>query len=129
MFREASKKVALTVNFGPAYTGLATVGYKLWNGDATQYQARTTTNVAEIRAGTGAYKVELAASVFTADFDGYVEWDTGGATPVYAYEDIHITAILDAAVSSRASATDYTSARAAKLDNLIGETPNIRGAD
>lgn len=103
MLREVSKKVCLVANFGTAYTGLATVGYKLLNGDGTQFQARTTTGVAEVVAGTGIYRVEIANSIFTTDFDGYVQWDTGGGSPVYAVEDVHIVAELDAAVSTRST--------------------------
>lgn len=130
MLREVSKKITFVADFGTPYTGLATVGYKLVNGDGTTFQARTTTGVSEITAGTGAYKVEVANSVFTTDFDGLVEWDTGGGSPVYVYEDVHIVAELDATVSSRSTydGTDtsgtttllsrLTSGRASNLDNL-----------
>lgn len=86
-----STKVTSVVSFGTAKTGLATVGYELFKGDGTVFQARTTTGVSEIPTGTGSYKVELAASVFTAAFDGYIVWDTGETpTPVYSVEAVRI---------------------------------------
>jgi hypothetical protein len=83
----------LIANFGPAYSGLSTVGYTLPGG------TRTTTGVSEIQAGTGSYTV--LASI-TAGTQGNVKWDTGGATPAYAFEEINpggATEYLDAAVS------------------------------
>lgn len=120
MFGVYGQKITLTVDFGPAYTGLATIGYKLWNGDGTQYQARTTTNVAETVAGTGQYKVEVAANVFSAYFDGYVEWDVNSAAP-YAVEDIHLIAPVATQTSVDTIATyvdTEVSAIKAKTDNL-----------
>src|SRR5579859_7577548 len=99
IFATINAKVTLSVNMGVGKTGLATVGYTLLNGNGTTFQARTTTGVAEVHAGTGIYQVELANTVFTAFFDGYVLWDTGGASPVYAIEDIFISDRLDVAVS------------------------------
>jgi hypothetical protein len=94
MFSTINEKVPLAADFGTAYASLATVGYTLFNGDGSTFQARTTTGVTELVAGTGKYRAELAANVFTAAFDGYVVWDTGGTTPVYAIEDIFVSDLI-----------------------------------
>lgn len=85
-----NKPVTLTAAFGPGYASLVgTVAYTVYNGDGSTFQARTVAGIAEAPAGTGNYRVLLAATVFTAAFDGYVVWDTGGSSPVYtAPEDI-----------------------------------------
>jgi len=72
-----------TVNFGSRKTGLSTVGYTLVNADGTTKQARTTTGVSE-QGSTGIYYCDIA---FDNDWRGYVLWDTGEATPLYAAED------------------------------------------
>ena len=60
-------------DFGPRYTGLATVGYTLPGG------SRTTSGVSELAAGTGIY----GASITHADtISGALIWDTGGGSPV-----------------------------------------------
>ncbi len=84
-------ELTIQANFGVAYTGLTgTVGYKLRNGDGTQYQARTPAGISEVAAGI--YEVKLAANIFSAFFNGSALWDTGGASPVYATEDILLLA-------------------------------------
>ena len=70
-------------DFGPRYTGLATVGYTLPGG------SRTTSGVSELAAGTGIY----GASITHADtISGAMMWDTGGGSPVYASEEINTLA-------------------------------------
>ena len=70
-------------DFGPRYTGLATVGYTLPGG------SRTTSGVSELAAGTGIY----GASITHADtISGALIWDTGGGSPVYASEAINTLA-------------------------------------
>lgn len=70
-------------DFGPRYTGLATVGYTLPGG------SRTTSGVSELAAGTGIY----GASITHADtISGALMWDTGGGSPVYASEEINTLA-------------------------------------
>lgn len=71
--------------FGSNKTGIATVGYRLYDNTGGDAQARTTTNVVEI--GNGAYGVEIAS--VPADTVG-VEWDTGEGTPVWAHETIGV---------------------------------------
>lgn len=125
---DVNERITLVVNFGAGQTG-KTVGYTLKNGDGTTFQARTTTGVSELQAGSGQYKVEIASTVFTAFFDGYVLWDVAGAAP-YASEDIFVSDRLDAAVSTRSTyagadtagtgtlLSRLTGTRATNLDNL-----------
>ena len=72
-----------TVNFGTDYTGLATVGYTLYNNSGSVYQARVTSDIVEF-GSTGIYgaKVNLPT-----DNPVMVLWDTGGGTPVYGSEE------------------------------------------
>lgn len=112
------QKIALVADLGVGQTGLGTVGYMLVNGDGSTFQTRTTSGVSEVSAGTGIYKVELGTGVFSAAFDGYVLWDTGGGSPVYATEDVQM-------VSAPPAGTDYTAARAAKLDLLGAGSTSI----
>ena len=111
------------VNFGPAKTGLATVGYRIVS-DAGVLGSRVTSGVYEI--GGGAYGVNYTHSAS----DGSIRWDTGEGTPAYAVEDIQrlheiqtqvdensttisdikdtVDANLDAAVSTRATPADVS---------------------
>jgi hypothetical protein len=73
----------LEVNFGGAYAGLATVGYRLVNDTGGDSVARTTTGVVDF--GGGAYGV---AAVTVPDSAVSIQWDTGGGSPVYATEDL-----------------------------------------
>lgn len=83
-----------SVNFGSAYGGLSTVGYALYNFDATAKVARATASVAEVGTSTGVYSVSFAVD---SGWDGMVLWDTGGASPVYAQDEkfSQINAIQD----------------------------------
>lgn len=66
-------------DFGPRYTGLATVGYTLPGG------SRTTSGVSELQSGTGVYGASITHDATLA---GALQWDTGGVSPVYAFEAI-----------------------------------------
>lgn len=46
----------ITANFGTTHTG-ASIYYTIYNSDGTTYQARTTTGVTELVAGSGLYGV------------------------------------------------------------------------
>ena len=67
------------VDFGPRYSGLATVGYTLPGG------SRTTSGVTELHAGTGAYGATIS---YDSALSGALQWDTGGVSPVYAFEEV-----------------------------------------
>jgi hypothetical protein len=105
-----------TVNFGKARAGLATVGYKFLPGGA-----RITAGVAEIGTATGCYG---ALVTITSGFVGAILWDTGGASPVYAAEEINpgTDEYSDVAVSSRSTyagtASPATSSTAAAWSAL-----------
>jgi hypothetical protein len=71
------------IDFGAAYGGLLTVGYRLYKADATDSVARTTVGVVDL--SNGGYGV---ASVSVPDDAVGIEWDTGGGGPVYARYDI-----------------------------------------
>ena len=70
----------ISVNFGPSYADLATVGYTLDGA------SRTTSGVSQIVAGTGIYWATISDS-----YEGKVLWDTGGGSPVYAVDDVRPT--------------------------------------
>ena len=119
VFAAINKKVTLVLAAGSSYVGQSNIGYALFNGDGTTFQALTTVGVSETVPGvSGAYKVELGAAVFTAAFDGYIQWYQGSVALPGAIEDIYVSDRLDVAISSRADAAQYTTARAAKLDQL-----------
>jgi len=59
------------VNFSTSRTGLATVAYTLINTDGSTKQARTTTGVFEVLAGTGIYACLIS---FTAAWEGIILW-------------------------------------------------------
>ena len=73
------------VNFSTSRTGLATVAYTLINTDGSTKQARTTTGVFEVLAGTGIYACLIS---FTAAWEGIILWDDGQVTKRYAL-DVH----------------------------------------
>ena len=76
-------QISRVVNFGSGKTGLATVGYTVYNPDGTTAYTRSTAGVVELGTGTGIY----SAPVTVNDADAIVIWDTGEATPRYATED------------------------------------------
>lgn len=127
MFTAINKKVVLAVSFGPGQTG-KTVGYTLHNGDGTTFQARTTTGVSEVQSGSGLYAVEVAATVFSAAFDGYVLWDVAGSAP-YATEDIFVSDRIDATVSSRLATSAYTAPDNADIAAIKAKTNLISGTN
>lgn len=89
------------VDFGDAYGGIGTTGYRLYRATGADSVARTTTGVVDL--GNGGYGVP---AVSVPDNAVGIEWDTGGGSPVYAREDTEPyrdRMNLDAAVSSRAA--------------------------
>lgn len=75
-----------TANFGVGKTGLATVGYAIYNESGSIVQARTTSGVAELAVGSGIYRAKINYQPF---FKGYVLWDTGDSSVRYASESIN----------------------------------------
>jgi len=75
-----------TVNFGPARSGLSTVGYTILNTDGSTKQARTTAGVSEIVPSSGIYGADVS---FDDNWNGILLWDTGETTPKYGSEDFN----------------------------------------
>lgn len=76
--------ISKSVNFGSSKGGLSTVGYTLKNYDGSEQQARTTSGVTEIVTNKGIYGASIS---FPDTFSGFLVWDTGGGSPVYAVEN------------------------------------------
>jgi hypothetical protein len=79
----------LTVQFGPAFAGCATVGYTLMGGDGASVGERMISGIVELPAQSGLFG---AAVSLPDSFIGSVVWDTGGAAPVYAIEEVNAAA-------------------------------------
>jgi hypothetical protein len=125
----------LVAKFGASFAGLSTVGYTLKNPDGSTHQARTTTGV--LALGGGDYAVSYTSP---NTFAGYIEWDTGGATPVYAREELLVMGVpgltvtstvgLDGTTLTLVRGDDYKAAdgRALQWTNAAGSWPNLTGA-
>lgn len=86
------------VDFGRDQTALATVGYRLYDENGATTQARTIVGVLDF--ANGAYGVDVPEAAF--DAANGIEWDTGGAAPLFAHQDF---AIVKAAIAALAVAT------------------------
>lgn len=87
----------VVVSFGPSHAG-APVGYALLNPDLSVHRARTVVGVTEI--GGGFYDAVVNEA---NPWNGYIEWDTGGGTPVFVREELNVqsvTAVLDPTVQA-----------------------------
>ncbi len=71
-----------TAGFGPRFTGLSTVGYRLYNSDNTPNGARLTAGIAELAPGSGVYGATIT---FPDVFAGFVAWDDGAGAPSYVF--------------------------------------------
>ncbi len=89
--------------FGAANTG-ASVGYRLLNPDLTTAVARTTSGIAETLSGSGCYSATVTHS---SDFQGYIAWDTGGGSPLYAAEPINPNLLASTGLDTIEVETDY----------------------
>jgi len=77
-----------TVNFGKPNTSLSNAGYRIYSSSGALSGSRTTSGVGEVLSGAGIY----SASIHIADsFTGYILWDTGESSPIYASEDVDNT--------------------------------------
>lgn len=115
-----NETIPLTVKFPSDKAGLTTVGYTLKNLNGTIDTVRTVVGVTGI--GNGFYATSITKA--TA-WNGIVEWDTGEATPIYAYEEISIGDRLDTAVSSRLSAFGYTAPDNTGIAAIKTKTDNL----
>ena len=94
----------LEVNFGTAYTGLATVAYKLVKrSDGSLLLDWTTTGVSEAESGSGMYKVSASLD------DGWgtrVRWRSAETGGVFAGEDVSPLGLLPTAAAVAALPTN-----------------------
>jgi hypothetical protein len=102
-----------TVNFGTSKTGVSTVGYKLYNASGVQSGSRITSDVGEVTSNSGIYSASIHVS---EGFTGYVLWDTGEGTPVFASEDIDNVINTLTLVSSSVDFTKHMTSGRWKLD-------------
>ena len=90
------------VDFGSAYAGIGTTGFRLYKVDGTDSVARTTSGVVDL--GNGGYGVP---AVTVPDDAAGIEWDTGGGSPVYAREDVEPYRDRDEAVADLNNPDQY----------------------
>lgn len=110
---EINKDVVLCVGLDASYIGNATIGYKLFNSDKTQYAALTTTGVTETPASSASFVVKPPQ--WSAAFVGYVQWYAGSTPLAGANEDIIIT---DTLATIAGYIDTEVAAIKAKTDNL-----------
>ena len=79
-----SLQLSRTVNFGGRKSGLATVGYALYDAENNLTRARTTDGITEI-GSVGIYQALIEIDDL---FIGTVLWDTGDASILYASENV-----------------------------------------
>lgn len=78
-----------TVNFGKTKSGLATVGFTLFDSTGVEISSRSTLGVYEIGILTGIYG---ASVTFSDNFSGTILWDTGEPLDdVFASEEINLS--------------------------------------
>jgi len=75
-----------SVSFGVRKTGLSTVGYQLINTDGSVKLARTTSGISELVTGSGVYGGNIS---FDYSWDGFIVWDTGEGSLLYASENFN----------------------------------------
>lgn len=93
-------------------TGLAgTIGVRIENADGTNHTARTTAGIVELEAASGAYaKTNLVAPTTAGTY--IVLWDSGGATPSFASEELVVAYAPPASVPAAGRYTSPTDLRA-----------------
>ena len=88
----------MTVQFGPAFAGCGTVGYRLYDSGGAGAGARTQAGVIELAAQSGAFGALVSLS---DNFRGAIVWDTGGSSPAFAIEEINPAATATSASASQ----------------------------
>lgn len=76
--------ITKSVNFGPLKTGLNTIGFTLLNPNGSVSQARSTSGITELSAGTGIYGGLLNLPVGGSLV---ILWDTGDSNIYYAADN------------------------------------------
>ncbi len=112
---------AFTATLIDAPTGLAgTLGVRIENLDATNHTPRTTAGIVEVEAGSGIYvKTGFIAPSTPGTY--IVLWDTGGATPVYAEEEL--------VVSSARTRINHPVAQTYTQEPILSQTVLAPGSD
>jgi len=110
--------IVKTVNFGTSKSGLSAPGYRIYDTSGDASGSRVTSNVGEIYTNSGIY----SASIHIADnFTGYVLWDTGESTPVFASEDVDNTISTLTMISSSVDFTKDMTAGRWELDDSLNQ--------
>jgi hypothetical protein len=110
------------VNFGAEYTGLATVGYQLYDSTGAAVGSRVTTGVAEVGTATGIYGKDLT---FADDWRGSIQWDTGTDPVERGSESINPTTIVDNQLLIESTVVSYSPENPPAVTNLsIAGGPN-----
>lgn len=131
MYREPGSSFEAVVQGFPS--GLAgTIGVRIRDNQGADALARTTGGISEDIVGSGVYRVMLVAPALTGDYS--IVWDTGGASPIYAVEDLTVT--FDLPIPSGPTSTyatqDDVLARAGRLQgvySVAGKRPNLGDVD
>lgn len=105
------------VDFGPAKTGLSTVGYTLAGG------ARVTAGVAEVGVATGVY---AALVTFADTFKGSLLWDSGEVSPVFAAEEINPPAECPSAPAPYCEPAPFPASSAVGTEAIVEALENPR---
>lgn len=120
-------------SYGAAHGGKTTVGYQLFNPDGTANGPRITAGVTERGTGTGIYGADVA---FPDNFRGEIRWDTGGASPAVASEEINpiIIDLEQPVPTSNTAQTLGDALNAARADGfgkvtLVGTTLTLYAPD
>jgi hypothetical protein len=99
-----------TANFGKTKSGLANVGFTVFNSTGIEAASRSTLGVYEVGILTGIYSAPVT---FSDNFSGTILWDTGEAPePTFASEEINLS---DSAGSLSGDITDIKSAISSDL--------------
>lgn len=106
------------VNFGKAYAGISTAGFKLVSSDGTEKQSRTTTGVVEVGSSTGIFG---ASVTFETGWQGTVVWDSGTMPNKYASDDYNGTSTVST-VTTSGTFTYNVSTNLGKVRMMIGDT-------
>ena len=104
-----------SVAFGASKTALPSVGVTLLNPDGSEHTARTTDDIYEIAGGGYGKNI-----TFPNNWKGIIKWDSGEASPIYAYEDFNYLTMTGSALGSGGLSCTWTQkdAGGAPMDNV-----------
>jgi hypothetical protein len=106
-----------TANLGKLKAGLGSVGYSLYDPTGTISVPRSTNGVYELGTLTGIYGANIA---FPDSFVGSILWDSGESSPVYATEEIDLTATPAGLASNMASIQATLDADLTFVKDMLG---------